>query len=233
MSDRQRLAEIGRFYSAIAHPYDLFATSTVFAGLRREAVAALELSPGERVLDIGCGTGGNLPFVARKTGREGAYIGVDLSRGMLAKAYSREVDSEVELVQADASDPPLDGKVDAIVVTFVNGVLEEPASAVDSWLRCLRPGGRIVLLDAAGRRGRLSPFEWGFRAFVLLAAPPGARSRSERSPNEILIDRVETAHETLAAKTAVNRTWTRWRGFVRLSVATKQATRSGTNRPET
>lgn len=222
MSDRQGPTDVGRFYSAIARPYDLFATSPIFASLRREAVAALDLSAGARVLDIGCGTGGNLPFVDRAVGGEGTYVGVDLSKGMLSKARARDPDVDVALLEADASDPPLGGTFDGIVVTFVNGVLPDPESAVASWVHRLRPGGRIVFLDAAGRRGRFSPLEWGFRTFVVLAAPPGTRRRSAGSPNEILIDRVETAHETLAAEASVARTWTRWRGFVRFAVASKE-----------
>lgn len=223
MSDRQGLTDVGRFYSAIARPYDLFATSPIFAGLRREAVTALDLSVGDRVLDIGCGTGGNLPFVDRAVGREGTYVGVDLSRGMLSRAQARDPGVDVDLLQADASDLPLRGTFDGIVVTFVNGVLRDPESAVASWVRRLREGGRIVFLDAAGRRGRFSPLEWGFRTFVVMAAPPGTRTRSGDSPNEMLIDRVEAAHETLAAEASVERTWTRWRGFVRFAVATTDA----------
>lgn len=223
MSDPQGLTDVGRFYSTIARPYDLFATSPIFASLRREAVAALDLSAGARVLDIGCGTGGNLPFVDRAVGGEGTYVGVDLSRGMLSRAQARDPGVDVTLLEADASDPPLRGPFDGIVVTFVNGVLQDPESAVASWVRRLRPGGRIVFLDAAGRRGRISPLEWGFRTFVVLAAPPGTRRRSPGSPNEILIDRIEAAHETLAAEASVERTWTRWRGFVRMAVATTES----------
>lgn len=219
-ADRQGLTDVGRFYSAIARPYDLFATSAIFASLRREAVGALDLSAGNRVLDIGCGTGGNLPFVDRAVGREGTYVGVDLSSGMLGHAATRTSDCAVELLQADASDLPLRGRFDGIVVTFVNGVLQDPESAVASWVDRLRPGGRIVFLDAAGRRGRTGPLEWGFRTFVVLAAPPSARRRSDESSNEALIDRVERAHEVLAAAASVERTWTRWRGFVRFAVAT-------------
>ena len=220
MSDQEGLTDVGRFYSAIAHPYDLFATSPIFASLRREAVAALDLSPGANVLDIGCGTGGNLPVVDRAVGGDGTYVGVDLSRGMLSRAQAREPAIDVDLLQTDASDPPLQGTFDGIIVTFVNGVLHDPESAVASWVSRLRPGGRIVFLDAAGRRGRFSPLEWGFRTFVVLAAPPGTRRRSDGSPNEVLIERVEAAHETLATEASVERAWTRWRGFVRLAVAT-------------
>lgn len=216
------MSDIGRFYSTISSPYDRFATSRIFAGLRREAVEALDLSPDDRVLDIGCGTGGNLPHIDRAMDGEGTYVGVDISSGMLSKAQSRRAGIDVEFIHADASDPPVRERYDEILVTFVNGVLPDPPAAVKSWVQILKPGGRIVLLDASGRCGRLSPLELGFRTFVVLAAPPGTRSLTGRSSNEVLIDRVESAHETLAEEAIVDRSWRRWRGFVRYSVASPQ-----------
>lgn len=223
MPDRTAETRVGRFYSTIARPYDTFATSRIFASLRQEAVDALELAPGDRALEIGCGTGGNIPFIESAMDGNGTYVGVDLSNGMLSRAAGRERDFSVDLLQADASDPPLSGGFDAILVTFVNGVLPDPEAAVRAWVSLLRPGGRIVFLDAAGRRNRFSPLEWGFRAFVVLAAPPGTGRRTSGSPNEILIDRVERAHETVAEEAEIERTWTRWRGFVRFSLARRTA----------
>ena len=51
--------------------------------LRRRAAARLDLKPGNRVLEIGCGTGRNLPFLREAVGRSGKVYGVDLSTGML------------------------------------------------------------------------------------------------------------------------------------------------------
>jgi len=212
---------IGRFYSRIARPYDRFATSLLFRAIRQDAVDALELHPGASVLEIGCGTGGNLPLVDRALDGEGKYVGVDLSRGMLEQAAARRVTIDADVVQGDGTSPPVTDGFDAVLVTFVNGVLADPPAAVKTWVERLAPGGRIVMVDAAARRNRYTPIDIGVRAFVVLVAPPGTRRRHGRSANEVLIDRIESAHAALADDASVEREWTRWAGLVRLVAARK------------
>lgn len=214
--------EVGEFYSRIARPYDRFAGSLIFSRLRRRAVAALGLEPDARVLDVGCGTGGNIPHFERFLGPRGSYLGLDASRGMLREARGRRASFDTDFLVGDAIDPPIQEPVDAIVVTFVNGVIPEPESAVDSWLSLLKPGGRIVLLDAAGRPGRSTPLDWGFATFVHLAAPPGTKKRYQQSPDQVLMERVEAAHDRLAAEAEVVARTTSWLGFVRQITATKR-----------
>lgn len=207
------------FYSTIARPYDIFASSRIFASLRREAVDTLDLDPGDRILDVGCGTGGNLAPIDRALEGQGSYVGIDAAAGMLRQAKPRHADTEIALVQADAMDPPVTGKFDAVLVTFVNGVLENPATAVERWTDLVEPGGRIALLDAAARRGRSTPIDWGFETFVYLAAPPGTRKRHGRSVNEVLVERVTAAHDALEDQGEVITRERRWFGFVRLTTA--------------
>lgn len=213
--------EIGDFYSRIAFPYDYFAGSVIFDGIRREAVSMLDLRPDATVLDIGCGTGGNIPFIAEQLGPEGTYVGLDAAEGMLRRAAQRETASDAHLLQGDARDPPVEGGFDAILVTFVTGVLDDPAAAVKQWLSLLGPEGRLVLLDAAGRPDSSTPVDWGFRAFVRLAAPPGTRNRFDQSPHGMLIERVDGAHDALRREATVEAAATRWRGFVRLTAASR------------
>ncbi|MFB6154195.1 MAG: class I SAM-dependent methyltransferase [Halodesulfurarchaeum sp.] len=210
---------VERFYSAIADPYDRFASSQLFRGLRRRAVEALELDGDERVLEVGCGTGGNLPVLDRHLGADGHYVGIDLSDGMLRRAASRQPTVSTYLLRGDAETPPVRGPFDAILSTFVMGVLGDPGVAVERWLSLLHPDGRLVLLDAAGRRGVRSPLELGFRTFVILAAPPGTRSRRDTSANEALVSKVENAHRTLRKRGDPYHESTHWRGFVRLTGA--------------
>ena len=219
-SDSSGLERVGSFYSRIARPYDLFASSPLFEGLRRRAVAQLGLRPGDRMLDLGCGTGGNLPHADSRLGTSGTYVGIDASEGMLERARNRRSSARTHFLRGDASDPPVRDGFDGILVTFVNGVLQDPAAAVDEWISRLRPSGRLVLLDAAGRRGPMTPLEIGFRSFVVAVAPPGTRWQMERSPNEVLIDRVEAAHARLRESGTVVHESTHWQGFVRLSAAT-------------
>lgn len=220
MDESTSIPAVGRFYSRIARPYDAFASSPLFTNLRSEAVTSLGLDRDSRVLEVGCGTGGNVPVLEEWLGPDGSYVGLDASRGMLDRAAARDPRFEMELVQGDAARPPVDSTFDAVLVTFVSGVLADPGAAVETWLSLLRPGGRLVLLDAAGRSDSSTPLDWGFAAFVRLAAPPGTGSRYDRSPDSVLMERVETAHESLADRTPEYHLRSRWFGFVRLSVAT-------------
>src|SRR5438128_11106092 len=70
-------------------------------GIRPRAVNRLDLKFGDRVLEVGCGTGRNLPFLSRAVGPDGRVYGIDLSEGMLAEARSacenRELTGQVEV----------------------------------------------------------------------------------------------------------------------------------------
>ena len=72
---------------------------------RREAVKRLHLKHGDLVVDIGCGTGLNFPWLQEAIGETGRIIGVDLTDAMLEQARLRVAThgwQNVELVQADA-----------------------------------------------------------------------------------------------------------------------------------
>ena len=74
--------------------------------MRRKAVAAMALWPGDAVLEVGVGSGRNLPYLLDAVGPGGSVVGVDLSAGMLAEArklVARRGASNVELIEADAS----------------------------------------------------------------------------------------------------------------------------------
>ena len=129
-----------RFYGRWARLYDLVATAPGVDSWRERTVDALDLEPGDTVVEMGCGTGANFPHLREAVGPEGRVVGVDLTRGMLRRASER-VDREgwdnVELVQADATRPPVAGPVDAVLATFVVGMFADPRPAVDGWVDVL------------------------------------------------------------------------------------------------
>lgn len=183
------------FYGRWARIYDWVATAPGVESWRARAVDALDLDPGDTVVEMGCGTGANFPHLREAVGPEGRVVGVDLTRGMLRRARER-VDREgwtnVDLVQADATRPPVAGPVDAVLATFVVGMFADPRPAVDGWLDLLAPGGRVALLNA-GRSDRTvaRPLNVAFRGFVRAAAP-GKRGVS---PTRSLERRVTTARD--------------------------------------
>jgi len=120
-------------------------------GFRARAVERLDLKPGDRVLEIGCGTGRNLSFLQHAVGPTGRVHGVDLSPGMLARARAlceRNGWDNVELIESDAVDytppEPLDGVLFGLCYNTMPHHLAVLRHALDQ----LRPGGRVVIMDA-------------------------------------------------------------------------------------
>lgn len=131
-------------YRRRASHYD--AELAVFDTYRREAIERLALQPGERVIDVGCGTGLSFDGVRRRIGAAGRILALDPSPDMLALARERVQRnhwSNIELLQADAAHAPLHGRADAALFHFTHDVLRD-AAAIDHVLLHLKPGGRVV-----------------------------------------------------------------------------------------
>jgi demethylmenaquinone methyltransferase/2-methoxy-6-polyprenyl-1,4-benzoquinol methylase len=147
-------------------------------GFRRMAAERLQLRPGSRVLEIGCGTGRNLPFLRDAVGPTGAVYGVDISSGMLAKASEQCAQngwSNIKLLQQDAAEfrppEPLDGVMFGL---SYNTIPHHLAVLHHAW-SLLRPGGRLVVMDAKlppGLGGRLIlPFSLWLMKWTMLGNP--------------------------------------------------------------
>lgn len=215
------MPSIRSFYGRRARLYDALATLPVVTEWRRRAVDALGLRPGDTVVEMGCGTGANVPFLRDRVGPDGRVVGVDLTRPLLARARAtaRAEPANVHLLRGDATRPPV-GDADAVLGAFVVGMFEDPASVVDGWCDLLGPGGRIALMDMSGSAhsaGRLlNPL---FRAFVVASTPSGspgealaaiARPRADQG----LEERVNAARDTLFSRTVEHRVDTAGLGFV-------------------
>lgn len=198
-----------RFYGRWARLYDLLAVATPgLARLRSRVVDELHLSPGDTVVEMGCGTGANFPHLRNRVGPEGRVVGVDFTRGMLEQARNR-IDDEgwenVHIVQADAATFSLSDEVDAILATFVVGMLGDPYGTVDDWLDELGPGGSLALLDAGqSSRAYSWPVNQAFRGLVL-ASTPGGTSGFEKPPWYVLDERIAESRRALSDRAvAVN-----------------------------
>jgi ubiquinone/menaquinone biosynthesis C-methylase UbiE len=135
---------VARFYSTLEPLY------LIFSPARRKAVAALNLKPGDVVLEIGAGTGRNFPYLVEAVGLSGTIIAVDASTGMLAEArklIKRHGWSNVELLQQDAAQLQVDRDFDGVLFSLSYSVLPEPRPALSRAWERLRPGSRVVVMD--------------------------------------------------------------------------------------
>lgn len=115
--------------------------------LRRAALALCDVQPGQRVLDIGCGTG-TLAGMLRRAHPRADVVGLDGDARILAIARRKARD--VRFVQATADALPFDdSSVDVATSTLVFHHLTRDVkrAALRDILRVLRPGGRFVLVD--------------------------------------------------------------------------------------
>jgi demethylmenaquinone methyltransferase/2-methoxy-6-polyprenyl-1,4-benzoquinol methylase len=143
-------------FDGIAPVYDAMNRAITLGldrGWRRLAAQSV-VRPGDRVLDVACGTG-DLALCAHELG--GDVTGVDFSERMLARA--RRKSDAVEWVQGDALALPFpDASFDVATIGF--GIRN--VAGVDDGLRELarvvRPGGRVAVLEITAPRGLLRPF---------------------------------------------------------------------------
>jgi ubiquinone/menaquinone biosynthesis C-methylase UbiE len=210
-----------QFYSRWARAYDVLATRAPFVrGLRDALVDSLDPDPGDVVVEMGCGTGANFAHLRERVGREGTVVGVDFSPGMLARARRRVDDAgweNVHVVAADARRPPV-RDADAVMASFVVGMLTDPAAAVDDWADLVGPGGRLALLDLArSTRPAGRPLNGLFRVAVFASAPSRDWSRAGPSATARLDRRIVAAHRALDRRCDDVTFETRALGFARLS----------------
>jgi len=138
------------FHDHECHYYDQRFAIVHDAQTARQAVAEVEgllgrrLVAGERVLDVGCGTG-YLAAGIRRARPDVDVVGSDLSSGMLDRARAA---GAWPLVQGDATGLPVRaGSVDLVVARGVLHHLPDVRAALAEWRRVLRPGGAVVLLS--------------------------------------------------------------------------------------
>lgn len=120
-------------------------------GLRRKVVEQLRLSPGDTVLEIGCGSGRNLRHLVAAVGPSGQVLGIDVSAGMLVRARQlavRRAWSNVTLLWEDAAGCDMPAHLDAILFSFSYSVIPRPSAVLRRCWESLGAGGRLVIVDA-------------------------------------------------------------------------------------
>ena len=170
----QSKSETGAFYDKISGVYDLLAEHSEGA-VRQTGIEWLALRSGERVLEVGFGTGHSLVQLAQAVSPNGKVFGLDLSKGMRAQAQARlekeRLIDRVELSCGDATHLPYpDGSMDVVFMSFTLELFDTPEIplVLGECKRVLRAGGRIgvVAITKEGEEGfAVEAYEWTHQHF--------------------------------------------------------------------
>ena len=141
--ETQRVKRAYALYSPI---YDLV-FDRIFDPGRQAAVKLLDIHPADRLLEVGIGTGLNLPLYPR-----GCHlVGIDLSEKMLEKAQAKIEElrlANVTLKVMDAASMEFgDNEFDRALATYVISAVPDPVGVLREMRRVVKPGGAIVILN--------------------------------------------------------------------------------------
>jgi demethylmenaquinone methyltransferase / 2-methoxy-6-polyprenyl-1,4-benzoquinol methylase len=206
--------EVAAMFDGVAARYDLTNTVLSFGqdrGWRRATRAALGLLPGERVLDVGAGTGVSTEELAQS----GAYaVGADLSQGMLRTG--KQTRPEVPLLAGDALRLPFpDETFDAVTISFALRNIPDPEAALREMARVTRPGGRLVVCEFSTPTN--AAFRTVYLSYLMRSLPSVARAVSSNPDAYVyLAESIQTWPDQAGLAARIGRSgWSRvaWRNL--------------------
>jgi ubiquinone/menaquinone biosynthesis C-methylase UbiE len=137
--------------STMADALEVRGRTPAHVRVRRRFLRFIPVRAGQRVLEVGCGTGAVARDLAAFVGRRGRVVGIDPSRAVLtrARALSRgSAGARILLREADGARLPFrDAQFDVALAVTVILHVAEPLAVVKEMVRVTRPGGRVALQD--------------------------------------------------------------------------------------
>src|SRR5919197_4103167 len=137
---------VARVYQNLAWIYDVVFGPALHPG-RVDAIRRMAIKPGDRLLEVGVGTGINVALYPRAC----AVTGIDLSSSMLEKARDRIARKNIRnarLLQMDAANLKFaDDSFDIVYAPYVISVVPDPVSVAREMRRVCRSGGRTIILN--------------------------------------------------------------------------------------
>lgn len=133
----------GQVAASAAEIYDTFFIPALFGRFAPIVAEAARIAPGDRVLDIACGTGVLAREALQRTGRQGTVTGLDCNPGMLAVARRT---AEIDWREGTAEALPFaDASFDRVLCQFGLMFFQDRTGALNEMRRVVRPGGRIAV----------------------------------------------------------------------------------------
>jgi SAM-dependent methyltransferase len=147
----------GRYLIRLTRPFPDFDFSFI-KPVRQKAVELLNLKPGDRVLDAGCGPGGSFPYLVNAVGSSGQVVGVEISPEISVNARRRVVGNRwenVEVIEAAAQEAHLQGMFDGLLM-FAAPDVYASEEALENIFPHLKVNARVAVFGA-----KCSGNRWG------------------------------------------------------------------------
>ena len=178
-SEAERRDRTREMFDAGAEGYDKAEALTglgVGPWYRRRVLTRLGLKPGDKVLDIAIGTGLVAVEIQKLNQPNGELVGLDPSPGMLEQAKKK---LDIETIEGYAESIPLqDGRFDVVTMGYALRHINSLEQAFSEYLRVLKPGGKVCLMEINKPKGRLTTWLGGL--YIKRVVPLISRLTGER-----------------------------------------------------
>ena len=171
----EKAGRVRKVFDSVAGNYDIMNDVMSFGIHRiwkRIAVDMAGIRPGQQVLDLAGGTGDLTRLMAARAGKQGSIVLSDINAAMIRNGRSRLLDhgvaGNVSFIQANAEQLPFaDRRFDCITIAFGLRNVTHKQAALEAMYRCLKPGGRLLILEFSRPARALKP-AYDFYSFNIL-----------------------------------------------------------------